>query len=263
VTMGRVAKAGHTVVSSAARDDALTRASARSNVHASQRSSEAALRPQSRCAYVDKDAASTIPALLVSESGGFRERRRSPTTLEPATSHAPRSHVVSAIWEITRERQRVGIWGGSDGPSGASDTFSGTTSVSAPAMRRKKSFSEARRESTPCPEMGNGALPSDVDACRERVGRTGVVGAVLWLCGWSVSEDVHGNASDVDELCKQVRREDDVAVGGELSGGRNMRKKCTTGPAAKTRTKAFDGGTPQRVHGLHGAAQMRRTFSVP
>ncbi len=179
VVAGLAANAGSAAVSSAARGDVLTRASAGSNVHASQRSSEAALSPQSRCARADKDAASTVPVLLVSESGGFRERRRRPTTLDPTTSHAPRSHVVSAIWEITSERQRAGIWGGSNGPGGASDAFSGTTNVSAAAMRRKESFSDARRESTPCPEMGNGAPSSDMDACRERAGRTGVVGAVL------------------------------------------------------------------------------------
>jgi hypothetical protein len=179
VTAGLAANAGSAAVSSAARGDALTRVSVGSNVHASQRSSDAALSPQSRCACADNDAASTIPVLFVSESGGFRERRRRPTTLDPATSHAPRSHVVSAIWEITRERQRAGIWGGSDGPSGASDAFSGTTSVSAAAMRRRESFSDARRESTPCPETGNGALSSDTDVCRERAGRTCVVGTEL------------------------------------------------------------------------------------
>jgi hypothetical protein len=178
VTAGRAANAGTAAGSSAARGDALTRASAGSNVHASQRSSDAALSPQSRCVCADKDAASTISTLLVPASGGFRERRRRPTTLDPTTSHAPRSHVVSAIWEITRDRQRAGILGGSDGPTGASDALSGTTSVSTAAARRKDSFSDARRLSTPCPEMGNGALSSDMDACRER-GSTGVAGAVL------------------------------------------------------------------------------------
>ena len=143
-----------------------------------------ALRPHSRCACADNDAASTIPVLFVSESGGFRERRRRPTTLEylsldPAMFHAPRSHVVYAIWEITRERHRAGIWGGSEGPSGALDAFSGTTTVSVAAMVRRESFSDARRESTPCPETGNGALSSDMDACRERAGCTSVVGAEL------------------------------------------------------------------------------------
>jgi hypothetical protein len=137
-----------------------------------------ALRPQSRCACADNDAASTIPILFVSESGGFRERRRRPTTLDPAMFYAPRSHVVYAIWEITRERHRAGIRGGSEGPSGASDAFSGT-SVSVAAMGRRESFSDARRESTPCPETGNGALSSDMDACRERAGCTSVVGAEL------------------------------------------------------------------------------------
>ena len=78
-----------------------------------------------------------------------------------------------------------------------------------------------------------------------------------------MSEDVHSDTSGVDELCRQVRREDEVAIGGGLSGGRNTRKKCTTGPAVRMRVKEFDGGTPQRVHGLHGEVQMRRTFSVP
>lgn len=178
VTAGLAENAGTAVVSSAARGDALTRASAGSNVHTSQRSSDAVLSPQSRCVCADNDAASTIPVLFVSESGGFRERRRRPTTFDPATSHVPRSHVVSAIWEITRERQREGIRGGSDGPRGASDAFSGTTRVSAADIRRRESFSDARRESTPCPETGNGALSSDTDVCRER-GRTTVVGAEL------------------------------------------------------------------------------------
>jgi len=89
---------------------------------------------------------------------------------------------MSAIREITRERQRAGICGGSDGPNGASSTVSGTTSVSRAAVRRTKSFSEARRESTPCPETGNGALSSDMDACRERGGGIGVEAAVLGLC---------------------------------------------------------------------------------
>jgi len=111
--------------------------------------------------------------------------------------------------------------------------------------------------------MGNGALSSDMDACRERAGGTSVVGAVLWLCRRSLSEETHGDASGGDELCRQVRREDEVAVKGELSGGRNTRKNCTTGPAVKMRAKAFGGGAPQRVHGSHGVAQMRKTFSAP
>jgi hypothetical protein len=144
VTTGLVAIAGSTAISSAARGDALTLTSAGSNIHTSQCSSDATLSPQLRCASADNDAASTITVLFVPESGGFRERCHRPTALDPATSHAPRSHVVSAIWEITREHQRVGIRGGSDGPSGASDAFSGTTRVSAVAMRCRESFSDAR-----------------------------------------------------------------------------------------------------------------------
>jgi hypothetical protein len=101
---------------SAASGDAVTRASMGSNVHASHRSSDAALSPQSRCACplalafsrAEQDGnavAATEDFAFPAVSGGFRERRRRPTTLGPATSHAPRSHVVVAILEIARERQ--------------------------------------------------------------------------------------------------------------------------------------------------------------
>ena len=98
--------------SSNERGDALTRASMGSKVQASHRSRDAALSPQSRRACSRNDPTSPVPVAFACESGGFRERRRRPSTLDPATSHTPRSHVVSAIREITRDRQRVGIRGG-------------------------------------------------------------------------------------------------------------------------------------------------------
>ena len=264
VTAGRAANTDEAAGSSDERGDALTRASMGSKVQASHRSRDAALRPQSRRACSRNDPASPVAVAFACESGGFRERRRRPITLDPATSQAPRSHVVSAIREITRDRQRAGIRGGLEGPNGASDAFSGTTEVSAVAARRRESFSDARRESTPCPETGNGALSSDMDACRERAGGTGVVGTVQGVCDWSSSEEAHGDASGGNgESCRQVRREDEVAVEEELSEGRDTRKICTTGPAVRMRAKVFDWGAPQWVHGLHGAAQMRRTFSAP
>ena len=262
VTAGRAANASAATDSSDDRGDAVTRASMGSKVQASHRSSDAALSPQSRSrrTYSRNDP---VPVAFACESGGFRERRRRPSTLEPATSHAPRSHVVSAIREITRDRQRAGIRGGLEGPNGESEAFSGTTEVSVVAARRRESFSDARRESTPCPEMGNGALSSDMDACRER-GGTSVVGTVAGECDWRSSEEAHGSASGGNgESCRQVRREDEVVVEEELSEGRDTRKNCTTGPAVRMRAKVFDWGAPQRVHGLHGAAQMRRTFSAP
>lgn len=200
VTAGRTANAGAVAGSSAARGDTLTRPSTGSKVHASHRSRDAALSPQScRVCSEKKHAASPGPIAFGCESGGFRERRRRPSTLDPATSHEPRSHVVSAIREITRDRHRADICGGSKGPNGVSDAaFSGTTSVSAAAARRRKSFSDARRESKPCPETGNGALSSDMDACRERGGGTSVVETVLGVWEWASSKEPQGGASGGD-----------------------------------------------------------------
>jgi hypothetical protein len=76
-----------------------------------------------------------------------------------------------------------------------------------------------------------------------------------------LSENVHGDTSGVDESCRQVQREDEVAIRGGLSGGKNIWTKCTTCPVVRMRVKKFDGGTPQRAHALHGAGQMHRTFS--
>ena len=73
--------------------------------------------------------------------------------------------------------------------------FSGTTSVSAAAARRRESFSEVRRESTPCPETGKGAPSSDMDACRERGGGIGAVGTVLGVWEWGPSKEAHSGAS--------------------------------------------------------------------
>ena len=120
--------------------------------------------------------------------------------------------------------------------------FSGTTRVSTAAMQRRDSFSYTRRLSTPSPGMMKGALSSDIDTCRERAG---IAGAVLWPCGRSPSEETHRAAPGGDELCRQVQHEDEVAVQGELSGGRNRRKKCMTGPTVKMRVKIFDGSAPQ------------------
>jgi hypothetical protein len=53
--------------------------------------------------------------------------------------------------------------GGFGGPNDASDGFSGTMGMSAPA-RRRKSFSDTRRDSTPWPEIGNAEPSSDMDA---------------------------------------------------------------------------------------------------
>ena len=140
--------------------------------------------------------------------------------------------------------------------------FSRTTRVSTAATRRRDSFSDARRLSTPSRRTGDEERCAilNIDACRERAG---VAGAVLWPCGRSPSEETHGDASSRDELCRQVQHEDEAAVEGELSGGRNTRKKCTTGPTVKMRVKIFDGSTPQRVHGLLEEAQMRKTFGAP
>ncbi|KAH9063741.1 hypothetical protein EDB83DRAFT_2315303 [Lactarius deliciosus] len=101
---------------SAASGDALMRASAGLNVHASHGPSDTALRPQSRCVR-----GTTSTAFLASESGRLCERRRRPTTLDPVTSHAPRSHIVSTTRPTTSERQRAGICGASGGPNGVVD----------------------------------------------------------------------------------------------------------------------------------------------
>ena len=74
---------------SAASGDALMRASAGSNVHASHRSSDATLRPQSRCVCAGRDTTHYLPsALLAPESGGLRERGRPPSILTRPMSHA-------------------------------------------------------------------------------------------------------------------------------------------------------------------------------
>jgi hypothetical protein len=164
VTAGRAADAEAATTSRAARGDALTHASTGSKVHTSHRSRDAALSPQSRRVCSGKEPAFPVPVVFSCESGGFRERRRRPSTLDPATTHAPRSQAVLAIREITRDRQRAGICGGSKGPNGASDASSGTMSVSAAPIRCSESFSDVRRGSTPCPETGNGALSSDMEA---------------------------------------------------------------------------------------------------
>jgi hypothetical protein len=162
-----------------ARGDALTRTSAGSDIHASQCSRDAALSPQSHCMCAGNDVASTIPVLFVSRVGGFCDRRRRPTTLDPATSQAPHSH-VSAIWEITRERQRAGIWGGSDGPSGVSDSdIPWDYECVCGGYTAQGVLPDIQRESTPCLETGNDASSSDTDVCRERAGRTSVVDAEL------------------------------------------------------------------------------------
>jgi len=150
---------------STASGDALMRASEGSNVHASHRSSDATLRPQSRCVRAGTGPTHDAPStLLAPESGGLRERRRRPTTLDPVTSHVPRSHTVSATQATTSERQRAGICGISGGPNGASDLLSGTTSLSDAAARRRESFSDARRDRTPWPDIGKDVLSSDIEA---------------------------------------------------------------------------------------------------
>ena len=70
---------------------------------------------------------------------------------------------MSTTRATTSERQRAGICGASEGPNGASDLLSGTASVSDAAARRKKSFSDARRDRTPFPDIGNDVLSSDID----------------------------------------------------------------------------------------------------
>ena len=259
VTAGRATNAGAATGSSDERGDARTRASMGSNVHASHRSRDAALSPQSRRACSRNDPASPVPVAFVCKSGGFRDRRRRPSTLDPATSHAPRSHVVSEIREITGDRQRAGIRGGLEGPKGASDAFSGTTEVAAVAAWRRESFSDARRESMLCLETGNGALSSGIDICHERDGGTGVVGTVQGVCDWSSREEAHSGAFVV-----MVNRAGRCGAKTKLRSrrncqeGRDTRKICTTGPAVRMKRRYSTGAHRSECMsctGLRGCAE--------
>jgi hypothetical protein len=93
--------------------------------------------------------------------------RRTPTTRRSETSHPPRSQTVSATRTTKTCCQNERLGDGlmdSSGPkrSGSSPKVGRDNNIS--DDRRPKSFSDARRECIPCPEIGNGGGSKTVDS---------------------------------------------------------------------------------------------------